>query len=220
MPDVPVRSYSADYFARHDPFLAAALAGTDPGTTVRSDAVFDAAAPRLDQPVAPGSIATVFPDLAGVPSADASALPLPEQLGGVSVSVNGKAAPLLAVRPNQINFQIPSVTGPGIATVSIQRDGAEVAFYSAWVAASAPGIFAVTGSAPVLTIWATGQGAALAAPRVYFGADLAEVLYSGESSYPGLWQINVQVPANVSGEIPVFVTLGSNASNGALSRVF
>jgi len=46
------------------------------------------------------------------------------------------------------------------------------------------------------------------------------VLYSGESSYPGLWQINVRVPQNASGENPVFVGMGGNASNGALSRLF
>jgi hypothetical protein len=220
MPDVPVRSYSVDYFSRHDPFLAAVLARTDPGTTFRGTAVFNAAAPRLDQPVAPGSLATAFPDLGNVAAADASALPLPELLGGVAVAVNGKPAPLLTVRPGQINFQIPPATDPGIATVSIRRGGSGVASYSAWISGSAPGIFAVTGSGPVLTIWATGQGVAQAAPRVYFGADLAEVLYSGESSYPGLWQINVRVPQNASGENPVFVGMGGNASNGALSRLF
>jgi hypothetical protein len=220
MPDVPVRSYSADYFARHDPFLAAVLAGTDPGTTVGSSAVFNAAAPRLDQPVAPGSLASTFVDLGEVTAADASTLPLPELLSGVSVSVNGKSAPLLAVRAGQINFQVPQSTEVGMATVSIRRGGGEVASYSAWIAGSAPGIFGLAGSGPVMTIWATGQGLMQTPPRVYFGADLAEVLYSGATSYPGLWQINVKVPPNVSGEMPVFVALGGNASNGSVSKLF
>lgn len=220
MPDVPVRSYSGDYFARHDPFLAAVLADTR--TVLHTTAVFSAAAPRLDQPLAPGSLATVFPDLGDVTPADAGALPLPTELSGVQVLVNGPAAPLLAVRSGQINFQVPTTTEVGIAGVSIRRGGSEVASYSAWIATAAPGVFAVTGTAPVLTIWGTGQSAAAEVePRVYFGADQAEVLFSGASpSFPGLWQINVRVPANAAGEMPVFVAMGGNASNGVIAGVF
>ncbi len=205
MPDVPVRSYSADYFARHDPFLGAVLADTR--TVFHTAAVFNAAAPRLDQPVAPGSLATVFADLG-------------DDLTGISVLVNGRSAPLLAVTSGQINFQVPEATEPGIGTVSIRRRGGEVASYSAWIAAAAPGIFAVKGAAPVITIWATGQGGSGDLPRVYFGAELADVLYSGASSYPGLWQINVLVPPAASGEMPVFVAIGGNASNGASAGIF
>jgi hypothetical protein len=220
MPDVPLRSYSADYFARHDPFLAAVLADTR--SVLPSASVFDAAAPRLDTPVAPGSLATVFPDLAGVTAADATSLPLPEELSGVQVLVNGKTAPILTVRVGQINFQMPQSTDTGIVPVSIRRGGSEVAAYRAWVAAAAPGIFATTRSAEVVTLWGTGAGVdTQAVPRVYFGADQGEVQFTGlNPSFPGLWQINVRAPAGLSGETPVFVALGGNASNGAIASVF
>ena len=85
----------------------------------------------------------------------------------------------------------------------------------------------------VIQIYANGQGAtdppvadgaapggiahSRLVPRVYFGADLADVVFSGLSpAFPGLWQINVRVPEspNVSGQMPVFVAIGATASNG------
>ena len=120
--------------------------------------------------------------------------------------------------------------------------------YSAWIAATAPGLYAgavldqngglVTPDRPaqpgsVIQIYANGQGAtdppvvdgaapggvaqSKVVPRVYFGADLADVLFSGLSpAFPGLWQINVRVPEspNVPGQMPVFVAIGATASNG------
>jgi uncharacterized protein (TIGR03437 family) len=57
-------------------------------------------------------------------------------------------------------------------------------------------------------------------PRVYFAGGLAEVLYSGlQPDFPGLWQINVRVPDTPSGQMPVFVAIGSNASNAVTVAV-
>jgi uncharacterized protein (TIGR03437 family) len=172
--------------------------------------------------------------MGSLPAVNAPSIPLPAQLGGVEVQVNGITAPLLAVRPGQINLQVPSATVPGIATVQIKRDGSAIASFSAWIAAAAPGLFGAMpdASGSVIQIFANGQGAtdppvadgeapaapaqSRLAPRVYFGADLAEVLFSGLSpAFPGLWQINVRVPqsAGVSGVMPVFVAMGARASN-------
>ena len=248
MPDVAVPIYSADYFARHDPFLAAVLADAAPSSTFNSRAVFNSATLRPDAPVAPGSLATLFADLGSAVSADAASIPLPAKLGGMEVLVDGVAAPLLAVRPGQVNFQVPSATSSTIATVHVRRDGGTVGSYSAWIAGTAPGLYAgavldqngglVTAdrsAAPgsVIQIYANGQGAtdppvadgaapggiaqSRLVPRVYFGADLADVVFSGLSpAFPGLWQINVRVPEspNVSGQMPVFVAIGATASNG------
>jgi uncharacterized protein (TIGR03437 family) len=60
------------------------------------------------QPVAPGSLVAIF----GVNLAEgvnsATTIPWPTILGGTSVSINGIAAPLYYVSPNQINAQVPS----------------------------------------------------------------------------------------------------------------
>ncbi|MCW5977229.1 MAG: hypothetical protein KIT09_04090 [Bryobacteraceae bacterium] len=71
-----------------------------------------------------GGIASVFgeqfsfQDAAGAP-----ATPLPTELGGVRVLVNGLAAPLYYASYGQINFQVPYEVQPGEARVSMTRDG-------------------------------------------------------------------------------------------------
>ena len=85
----------------------------------------------------------------------------------------------------------------------------------------------------VIQLYASGQGATDPAvedgaargplppaqsrlvPQVFFAGELAEVLFSGlNPAFPGLWQINVRVPEGAApGQTPVFVALGSNASN-------
>ena len=87
-------------------------------------------------PVAPGSIVSIFGSSLAVAAVGASSLPLPTTLGGVSVSVNGRLAPLFYVSPTQINAQLPYETTTGAATVSI--NGSVPATVN--VAASAPGI--------------------------------------------------------------------------------
>ena len=59
--------------------------------------------------IAPGSIASVFADLANT---HAEATPdalgnLPTSLNGTSVSVNGELAGLFYVSPGQVNFLVP-----------------------------------------------------------------------------------------------------------------
>jgi uncharacterized protein (TIGR03437 family) len=236
MPDVAVESYSADFFARHDPFLAAVLAQSGPAAAPRDTAVFNAAAPRLDSAVAPGSLATVYTDMGNVTASDAAALPLPRELGGVQVLVNGTAAALQAVRAGQVNFQVPAATRMGAAAVSIRRGASEMASFRAWIAPAAPGLYAAAApSGGVIAIYGNGQGAtnppvddgvaALTAaasvivPQVYIGAERAEVLFSGLSpSFPGLWQVNVRVPDGITGEMPVFVAASGSASNGVAAK--
>lgn len=52
--------------------------------------------------------------------------------------------------------------------------------------------------------------------RIYIGTVGTEVQFSGLSTQsPGLWQVNVKVPAGLSaGPYPVFVAIGGAASNG------
>jgi len=262
VPDVEFPFYANDWFARHDPFLAAVLADAPPTggsfSKVEAVTVVNVAGFRANEPVAPGSLAAAFGDFSGVTASDAAAIPLPKQMNGVQVLVNDVAAPLIAVRAGQINFQVPSSVLPGVATVRVQRNGSDLAVGTAQVAAAAPGLFVadplslaipgavldqdsrlVTDASParrgsVIQIYASGQGAtdppvedgtaggglapaqSRVVPRVYFAGELAEVLFSGlQPALPGLWQINVRVPDSpvLSGQTPVFVAIGSHASN-------
>ena len=66
--------------------------------------------------------------------------PLAATMGGASVSVNGRPAPLLYVSPGQINAQLPWETEPGDATVSVTRAGVSVS-QTVHVSAVGPAIF-------------------------------------------------------------------------------
>src|ERR1700693_977526 len=58
------------------------------------------------QTISPGSIVSIFGTNLANSIATASGIPLPTELGGSSVTVNGTKAPLFFVSPNQINFQV------------------------------------------------------------------------------------------------------------------
>ena len=70
----------------------------------------------------------------------------------------------------------------------------------------------------MVQIFATGSGAGASGVQVFFGDIPTQVFYSGQVA-PGLWQINAQVPAGVSGLVPVFVAAGGLASNGVAVAV-
>lgn len=113
----------------------------------------------LDQgqfPVAPGSLATAFSvggNFDGIPGGangvSADAIPLPVNLQGVVVEVNGAPAPVLFARegdvanevPGQVNFQVPAATPFGRVTIRILVNGAEVASGFMNVTDVAPGLF-------------------------------------------------------------------------------
>ncbi len=219
--------------------------------------VVNGASFRAGAPVAPGALVSGFGDFGGA-GGDAQAVPLPTELAGLQVLVNEAAAPLLAVRPAQINFQMPRAVAAGKAAIRVVRGGNTVASGSVNVAATGPGLFVVAAGDPsrpgavlnqdsrlnlesnrarrgeVLQIFATGQGATSPAvedgspgsaqplartptdPKVFIGPEQAEVLFSGLSpQFAGLWQINARVPASsaVSGQVPLFVSIGGRTSN-------
>lgn len=93
------------------------------------------------------SIVAVFgSDLSGATLA-ATSRPLPTTLGDVSLRVRDSAgmerlAPLFSVAPTQINFQIPSGTATGTATLTLLKNGASVSTSAAPITSVAPGIFA------------------------------------------------------------------------------
>ncbi len=81
----------------------------------------------------------------------------PRELAGVRVEVNGVAAGLLFVSPNQINFTVPPNTALGSVDVVVKNaDGGVIASGVMEVADSAPALFSVDGS---------GSGAVLAFNR-------------------------------------------------------
>jgi uncharacterized protein (TIGR03437 family) len=83
----------------------------------------NAASYLLPNVLAPGMIAAMYSTgnfmQFGTTSASFSKLPLPTQLNGLEVLFNGSPAPLFAVSPNQINFQVPN-GAPQSGTADLQ----------------------------------------------------------------------------------------------------
>ncbi len=133
-------------------------------------------------PVAPGGIVALFGEQLTLASPIWSAtLPLPSDLGGTIVRVNGAATPLFYASFGQIAFQLPSGTPAGTALVQVERDGQLGNTVSVDVVPRAPQIVVLTDASygPLdaahaahpgdpLIIWAIGLGPT--APAVPDGA--------------------------------------------------
>jgi uncharacterized protein (TIGR03437 family) len=90
--------------------------------------------------ISPGSLATLFGTHLAASMMVANA-PLPNTLGNIAISVNGRPAPILAVTSTQVNFQVPWETQPGTAQVSVSVNGTPANTLTVPVLTAAPGIF-------------------------------------------------------------------------------
>ena len=178
-------------------------------------------------PVAPGSWATLFGShLSAVTriwtASDFVGGRLPQSLGGVTVKVGGQPAFLYYVSPEQVNLQVPQLSGAGPVSVEIAT-AAGTSTTSMTLAQSAPAFFlfgkyVTSGPAKpgdAVSLWLTGVGAQpagvlIAAPvqlapvQVTIGGRNAQMLYTGLVG-PGLIQVNCIVPDVPDGEQPVSV---------------
>ena len=102
--------------------------------------------------LAPGSIGVIFGENLAAVTAVAGGPPLPFELGGTTVTVEGRPAALFFVSPTQINFQVPvfdltlpTAVGPYPYELQVTTpDGAAVS--TAPLAGSAPKLFSADGS--------------------------------------------------------------------------
>jgi uncharacterized protein (TIGR03437 family) len=130
-------------------YASSPVATTPP--VVASGAVLNGASFAVGAPIAPGSIATVFGSGFGSSSA------------GVTVLIGGIAAPLLAVTPQQINFQVPwQLSGQTQAALTVTSGDLTSAPITVPLTTEAPGIFLLNsaGQAAVLV----ANTASVAAP--------------------------------------------------------
>ncbi len=114
--------------------------GTGPMPAVNTGGVVDAAS--FQAVVALGGIGSLF----GVNLADgvqiATDVPLPIELGGGRVRVDGHNAPLFFVSSTQINFQVPfEVRANATVEVVVSRNGVESPPVAVQVSDYAPGVF-------------------------------------------------------------------------------
>jgi uncharacterized protein (TIGR03437 family) len=117
---------------------------------------------------APGMVLAIFGSQLAPDSTSAPSVPLPQQLLGVSVLVNGITAPLYYASPGQLNVQIPYEIVPGSTAVLTVNNNGQTAFTSFPVSPVAPGIFTDRNGSPVpdvsgargqiVTLYVTGDG--------------------------------------------------------------
>ncbi len=135
-------------------------------------------------PLVPGSLITIFGNNFASAAVGASSTPLPTTLGGLSVTINGIAAPLIFANANQINLQLPYEVTPGNASVVVTGPGGASSTGTFAVGQAGPGIFAGNNRAvaqnqdfsvntpsnpakvgSVVVVYLTGQGPTNNAPR-------------------------------------------------------
>ncbi|MEP7339673.1 MAG: M36 family metallopeptidase [Acidobacteriota bacterium] len=92
-------------------------------------------------PIAPGSLASIFGTNLAVRTEAAPTAPLPFELAGTTVSVNGVPAPLVAVSPSQVNFVVPPGAEIGTATIIVSNPAGTYAAGTVEIALSAPALF-------------------------------------------------------------------------------
>jgi uncharacterized protein (TIGR03437 family) len=116
----------------------------------------------------------------------------------------------------------PANLVPGIASLVVRTPPGTSDPAPAQADAYAPGIFldALTGCGAILTkpggyleIYCTGLGPQNVQPGVQIAGLDASVVYSGLTSIPGLYQVNVQIPSVVPPAQSLTLTINGIASN-------
>lgn len=121
-------------------------ANTQP-PVVGAGAVVNGASYAAAAPLAPGSLITIFGSKLAESKAYATGLPLPTDLGGSSIVLAGRQAPLLFASDGQVNAMLPYGTAVNTQQQLIVLRGNSVSVPQAvTVAPVAPGIFTVDGS--------------------------------------------------------------------------
>jgi uncharacterized protein (TIGR03437 family) len=99
-------------------------------------------------PVAPGEIISIFGSGMSNSTASAQTLPLPTDLGGVSVTVNGTKIPLFYVSSTQITAMVPygisPASGVNYATFKVVNNGTTSNSTTMYVRNTSPGVFSLT----------------------------------------------------------------------------
>jgi uncharacterized protein (TIGR03437 family) len=191
--------------------------------------------------ISPGSLATVFgTGITALPGIiEPGVFPLLADVGGISVRLNGIAAPVLGVASvngqEQINFQVPyELAGASTAAVVVTVNGLSSPPVNVPIVNAQPEIFVVTRTGNDATVWATGLGGVSNAPATgqpapvsplaflagqvsaTVGGVTAPVSFAGLApNFAGLYQVNISVPAGVITGAPVVLTIGGATSKAA-----
>ena len=151
--------------------------------------------------IAPGELITLFGT--GLATSNAIDATFPLTLAGVTVRINGRAAPIYVVSPTQLSVIVPYET-TGIADIVVSRNNLNSNRVTLYVNRTAPGVFAL--AAPALGIPVSSIGLGYAA-----------------ALHPDFSLVTAQNPARIGETIAVYLTgLGAvtpAVANGAAGPV-
>ncbi|MGH9674118.1 MAG: IPT/TIG domain-containing protein, partial [Bryobacteraceae bacterium] len=133
--------------------------------------------------LAPGGLVSIFGRRLAVSEAQANRLPLPVDLAGTSVTLNGRKLPLFYVSSSQINAQLPyDVTGPVKLQVTTINGSVDV---PAEIAAVAPAIFVFNGSAGLVPAITHSNGVLVSAAAPARPGEILTVYMTGLGKVSG-----------------------------------
>ena len=176
--------------------LASTLTGT--GVFLNPLGVVNAASSApAGNPISPGEFVTLY-GTALAKSSQTAAPPYPALLNGVSVSINGKPAPLYFVSASQINVLVPFATTGPAATIVVQNGGVNSNTVTVPVAATSPGVYTLDQSG-------SGGGAILHAD--YSLVNAANPAIGGETVLIYLTGLGTVTPGLTDGTAGTITTL-------------
>jgi uncharacterized protein (TIGR03437 family) len=112
-------------------------------------------------PVSPGDIAVAYgSNFTSATPQGAQSTPIATNLAGVQVLVNGTAAPIYFISPNQIDFQMPYATTAGTADIQVVNNSSAGNTVSVTVGAIEPKILVFlgySGQPPIIVNFADGS---------------------------------------------------------------
>jgi uncharacterized protein (TIGR03437 family) len=191
----------------------------------------------------PGMVISLFGQNLAASVAPLPSAPLPANLGGTVVTIDGTASPLYYVSPTQINVQIPWQIAVGSTPVVQVSAGGQTTTTQISIAANAPEIFGdtnnllvpyqATGRGQSIALYATGDGlfkppavttgatpSALvtgvpSTVSVTIGGVPASVFFVGVPTWSvGVTQVNFTISSNAPlGKQPVVMTVGGASSS-------
>lgn len=132
--------------------------------------------------LAPEAIVSAFGSALATGTQSAASTPLPTTLAGTTVSIRDSAgmtrlAPLFFVSPTQLNFQLPTGTALGAATLSVVNGSGVQSAGTLTIGNVAPGLFSAnasgTGVAAAVALRVRGNGAQSYEPVARFDAGLS-----------------------------------------------
>lgn len=192
--------------------LTQAEAGVEELACVVENGVISAGGAEL-WPVAPHGLVSAYGTGLSGQAVAAVAFPLPLELGGVRVLINGRAVPLLFVSSGQINFQLPANTAIGTAMIAVEKSGVAGPETPFWISEAAPVLFR-TGGRAIAVNHADGKLNGPEGPACP-GSALTFYLSGGGAVSPAAPAAGVAAPLDVLHTLrsPVEVRIGNRTAN-------